>query len=380
MKKNFDIINSEYTCPTYCVSLDWLEMICQTSLNIFDGEIKNRDTYIKLDNDLILLSKGYGSSHYKNIWQVFLFGEDIATIHSDVRNNMILKEGSLKIQFQNHILYQNWLETWQKIQKSLSLKIISKTRIDIALDTDNTYHKLMNDYLLNSAYCYNNFKVIMLGKADISCGRYSKKNHCFDSFRIGSASSEKQISIYNKSKEILERSHKEYIIHKWQSSNLDINNSWRFEMRLKSGVLNRLKHITIEQFSDENFLLSLIKSESQKFFEFRIDDENKNLTRKISLEIFPKIPQPYYFLKKLKYCNDGAYKAKLAIHNNVRDIIKNNIQNDDVLTARLMNDITIKQYHLSRWYIKKLPYWLEKYRIEQNFTFIKPILQLIENQ
>jgi hypothetical protein len=371
-----DIFNSQNSCPAYSINLDWLELICTTSLPLFDDEIKKAETSISISSYLVLVAKGFGSSHYKNIWDCYLYGENVLTLHSDIRNEMILKKGSVKVQFQNHILYQNWFEVWENISQLMRLKIASYTRVDIALDTDDTYINLMNDVVLNHGN-HNNLKLKMLGKAEISASRFVKKKHRFESFRVGSASSEKQISIYDKSKEILTRSHKEYIIHKWQSNHMDIMKTYRLEMRLKSGVLNRIRNFDISQLNNDINLLTILKSESTKFFHFRIDNEDKNISRKQDVDVYPKIEPTLTITKKIKYCKDGAYKAKLSIHNIVKDIIKNDINTEDVLMARCMNELTIKQYHLRRWYIAKLPHWIEKYKKQ---TFLKHTTKLIKNQ
>jgi hypothetical protein len=322
-----------------------------------------------LTDSLALEYLNGGTPHFLYSYKVIADGEPVANLHTHSRNEKIIKAGRVKLEMLNHTLYSgNWLQLKNEILTALKASENRiPSRIDISIDGANHIPDFLNRWTRNQR------KIIKMGKA-----RFDKK--LIDAagnarnFRVGTG--EKIISIYNKTKEIKNRSHKEYIWKTWERVGLDVSKDiWRVEMRLKSAVLARIKKFEPAALNDAMYLLSLFKTETDGYFEFR-RLKNKNVTSGIKIDLFGFEALHIPVLEKLPRARvDGAYKAKMGIHNTVRNLLLGRYAETTEHLNHIAEEVAI--YDLQRWYDDHISTWIMDYNLGKAQTEIIDLLQTI---
>lgn len=384
---NFTSENASNALPySVSVNLDWLHFQAECGL---PEPVEGQNIYW-MNNDIALEYQNSGTPVYKHKYKIIRAGEPAGTIMTHSRNLKMIKGNRVKIEIDNHVLYSSeWLNIVNEICYVLKATPTVYGRIDIAVDGCNHIPLFLNKFLFQQkkqqkhidmasglvSRPYNN-RVEMKGRADIKPQLYNKHTGHFDYFRIGSAS--KKLVVYNKTKE-LERSHKEYIRQTWEKCGVDTTvDTYRCELRLDSQALATIKDFDINKLIDPYYLLQIFKTQIKNFFEFVKMQNDSNVTRAKEIDLFQFKKLKVTLLDKIpRAIVYGAYKAKMAIHNAAKNILLNFYPKDRIIHAfnHIKNEIDL--YDLQRYYLKRLPQWIESYQpFNEKSSNKKKLLQL----
>lgn len=350
------------------VTLDWL----QFSIGILLPEPPPEQTVFIMEKDIVLELKPMGTGTYKYGYTVFQHAEPVANLFTHGRNDKIIKPGTGKLEILNHVLYSTWSNVISDLVLVLRLESVIITRLDIAIDGANYMHQFLNAYTfqekkrgfaaLRTLGKYDQAgRVKMLGKARFDELLLNRKTGMFDTFHIGS--SKKAIKVYNKSREIEQKSGKNYIKDAWRRAGMNAADTvYRVELQLKNDAIKTIVDLRIERLSDPNYLLSIFKTQTKKFFEF-VKMKDSNVTRGTIIDLFQfeKLKTP--LLEKIpRAIVRGAYKARLAIHGAFAAVRTGKINTEEKIHAALqhISDLT-DLFNLREWYERKKPDWLELY-------------------
>ena len=358
------------------VCLDWLSLmvIC------FIQEPEQGEVMRHINDDIILEYCGHGTPIFKHSYKIYVGGEFVANIHTHGKTEKIIKPDICKLEIANHVLYANWIDTYNDILTGLKIQSVQNvSRLDIAIDGANNVPKLLNLYAKQTA---SRQYVKMIGKANFDAKRLDKTTMLYNNFKVGSSG--KQISVYCKSRE-LEHSHKEYIRETWRRAGMDTEaEQWRTELRLGSQAIKEIKGIKksgvgedgqplediflpgieIENLISPHYLLQLFRTQINNFFEFVKVETDSNISRSKKIDLFQFRKLSVTLLDKLpRAIVRGAYKAKMSIHNAIMCVLLNCYQGKEAVIDAL-NHVgdNIQLYNLERFYAKKLPEWIENYQ------------------
>lgn len=354
---NFTGEKAEDTLPA-CISinLDWFH---------YSGEclqpepVENQDIYWVSDT-MALEYKRQGTPNYKHSYTVILEGEPVANLHTHARDNKKMKVNRAKVELMNHVLYTTeWLNIYDQINEHVCVIPDTPGRMDIALDGVNHLNQFLNCYFKQGQH---NQTIHKLGKAKGHPGVMGA-SMLFEYFRIGSA--QKVISVYNKTKEIDQKSNKQYIRQVWESCGLDMKtDNFRCELRLKGEAIKEIKDFDVRKLTNPVYLLEIFKTQIENFFEFIILQGDKNVSRCKKIDLFNFKNMRITALDKVKRTvQRGCYKAKLAIHNGIANILLHHTRGTEKIAAA-MNHIQdqLEIYQLHRFYETKLPDWIATYK------------------
>lgn len=244
----------------YTISVDYLK------LYLLGGKFEDRDNiYFKRNQ--------YSSRHYRFIETVYFFDQVIGTLEHTPFSSVLKSESSL-LKIENRFLYSTELNyLLQSFFKTTGARFQNISRLDIAIDSNeflNQYHpqQLITDYLQG--------KVERNGRGVFTVMGAEKNVKDYTYLRFGSRSSDVTVILYNKSLEMREVKHKDYIYQKWLQSGLDVSRDvWRLEFSLKSKAKyfvntssGEIQTLTLDCIFDNVFLKELAMGLSKRYFRF----------------------------------------------------------------------------------------------------------------
>lgn len=344
----------------FTLALDWLDIMCEGELPESSDEAKMHD----LGGDVVLEWRGGGTAMMKTSYTVWVAGEKFGTLGAHPRTlEKGLKARSVTLHIENALLYTDyWHSDLQHVLDVTGLLVQNVTRCDIALDGLNYIWKFLNDYQRQTA---ENKAVHHKGRARFNAGVLDRTTMEYQSFKIGSGSSEKQISVYNKTLE-LEKSNKTYIRQYWLNNGIDADDDecpiFRVELRLRGKAIKEIKDFDLQKLTDYGYLFDMFKTGCHNYFEFTLTRGHKNVTRQQPIDLIPfdklgakllaKVPRPL---------SDGRYKAKMSVHLVVKDVVMGILPEVMVPHALGTADQHVRSYDLQRWLSRALPRWLKHY-------------------
>jgi hypothetical protein len=228
---------------------------------------------------------GYGTKHYQHKYRVYLPGEKdpFALLFTAPRNTKILAPDFSQIKVENHQLYRaGWTVKLAAVFDALRLTLHNLTRLDIAIDGTG---------FLKQIERFERGEIESIGKVQTADYKTAQRDRT--GYAWGKRSSEKMLTIYDKSAE-LKRTNKRYISDTWTTNNLNggqLSNIERLELRLKGAALKRLvipetgEAIQYERLEDAGYMAGIMQSSFTRWFEFVLPDEQKNVSRKERVQI-----------------------------------------------------------------------------------------------
>lgn len=287
----------------YAISCDWLQLYLQRT-STFNPECENLFGYHFAD-------VGHGSKVFKKIYNVIEpTGELIGNISLDPYSSKI-PASSVIFKAENNLLYQqDYIERIFHFIAATGLKYRGITRIDIAYDSNELYGGLKHETLINKyrkneylkiganeyfMHCKAGYhlSVDKKGKKKLTDKAPSKKSkntqeqqeeaqpiqnlteHKVNSVTWGSRSSDVQVQLYDKSKELREVKMKHYIVDTWKEAGIDTERPvYRIEIR----IVNEGKHITNLK-TGEKFNLSMNDLVTQELLEQLFHDYTRKVFR-----------------------------------------------------------------------------------------------------
>lgn len=341
---------------TITVSLDWLQVMAYCWIGEPDQDVL---TY-KITDEIGLRYLKRGTPIFKHSYEVVLWGEPVAYLHTHCRDGKITGAGVVKLEIQNHVLYADWYDTYNTIMQALDAKLKNISRFDISIDGCNWIPLFLNAYMKQLP---GDKTIELKGKVEPGTGKLHKKTMLFRHFKFGMGECPKQLRVYEKVQE-LEKSNKVYIREMWERAGIHSSEVWRCELRMKSEAIKTVKHLKIDKLTDPKYLLSVFRTQVKNFFEFVevTTDTNISRAKAIDLLCFDQLFIPT--LQKVKRALvDGRYKAKLAIHNAVKDLLNGRIEKETDVDAALQHiSSNMSIYNLARYFMNKVDEWIEKYQ------------------
>lgn len=349
----------------YSIAVDWLEVFCQSeSLYglIMSEELDDKEAeyMIRIDEKYELVYQGHGTKLYEYLFFLRIDKIDFAIIQAIPRKCVgKMTDFAVSIRVLNHELYQVGFSTkLSAMLYDLRINMLNITRVDVAIDNANH----ISDFLLKYIRQDNdNQHIIYAGKFDISFMKM-RGFQSFEAIHIGSAKSDRAVSIYNKAAEI-KRSNKDYIYKFWQSNlhSFDEEKVIRVEVRLKSKELGKVKNIELNDLENESILKELFVIGSRGMFDFRLND-NPNISRCTKLNMLNVTLSSGKLIHMTeKYIPNDIYKAKISIHIIYKLRCSSKISRWEHSYLQELCDFFINKYNLSRWYVKKKEKWREIY-------------------
>jgi len=341
------------------INVDWLALMTECGLQ---APAPENQKPIWVNDSIVLEYQGKGTPVFNYSWKVYQDGEPVAYVHTHSKNKKIIKENTAKMEIFNQVLYSSELkQVIDNVMTACKMTVIKNiSRLDISIDGANHIPVFLNQYVKHRQN--GGERIHRNGKAHFSPRIFDEKTASYKSFKIGS--SRKSIVVYNKTQE-LEISHKEYIRQAWDRAGLDLTSDvWRTEMRLSSEALKEVEGgFNLEQINNPLYLLTFFRTQAKNFFEFVDMRGQTNVTYGTVIDLlqFEKLKIP--LLQKIpRAITDGAYKAKMAIHNGIKQIYQNVHRVKTSIDAVLTNVAdNIDIYNLERWYTRKLPQWELQY-------------------
>jgi len=375
------------------VSLDWLSfMVC-----CFLPEPATGDGVATswLLNDVVgIMYLQKGTPMFCHSYQLFYFGEPVAYLHTHSRNKTIIKEGLAKLEIMNQVLYStSWSEVLDEVMKATQCtRINNVSGLHIAIDNVNHIKDFLNLYvrqgrehkskeLKTLGKWDKSQRVKMKGKARLDCKVFDRKTGQFQNFKIGNG--HKYITVYDKTSE-LKKSHKEYIWDAWKQSGVvgDKDHAkwgartkemvtageqeqqvFRCELRMSSQAIKQIKNFDLKRLSNPQYLLSLFKTQIENFFQFVVIENDTNISRARIVDLFQFELMRVPLLAKIpRAVVQGAYKAKMAIHNAYMGLMKGLYRGDEAANAAVIHiKENLQIYNLDRWFLEKEPEWINLY-------------------
>ena len=213
---------------------------------------------------------------YSKMHKVYYQGQEVANLFSIPHQNLFVQPYEVRIKIANALLYQEWYPILRKLCKAMDLTFSGFGRIDIACDGYNFSEPIRQ---MLTGNCYK------VGRADwqptfCGSGRDVKQ------WRIGSRSSDRHVTGYNKYKEIDQHSKKYYIFEHWKANGMEpTEDVERLEVRMRGKTVKSLwdpgatlSIESIQAFCNVDFLCSVVKTMLHHLYDFR-DDSDENVKR-----------------------------------------------------------------------------------------------------
>ena len=236
-------------------------------------------------------------------------------------------------------------------------------KVDIAIDCIN--HNLIQfiDKWQNSKYIRCKGRKKQLSTTQLNENK---------TYYMGSNKADKQIRIYNKSKE-LELSHKDYIKDFYYLNGLDylLNTVERLELSLKGDLV---RNIDLYSLNNPDYLASVIQTEFKNYFEFesnylRNGKRVKKDINLISLEGFKTELLPKYNHTPTRSLRPFKMEIKRLYINHLNELeigINNNGYNAASMTFYLPLKRICTLHNLTQWYNSKKDEWEKEFNRKQS--------------
>lgn len=382
------------------VVIDWLSVLFKTKeYKIPEPPVEMTEFSHVVDDRITLQFYGKGTEHYKYIWHVLFLGEHLATMLTHTRNAKFVRDGVVKVDFKNHLLYSSQLwPFYNDLVHTLDLQYKNVSRVDIALDGLNYLVDFMNFYVKQTA---ENKVVELKGHPRFNSKVLDRKTMKYQNFQVGAPGSKKVITIYNKSLDIV-ITRKEYIQEFWKQNGIlkqmlpieqlakalagvtdkihieGFENIYRFEIRLKGEAISQIEKFNIGMLQTTSGLISIVKLMINNFFE-AVWITDINISR---CENIPLIPFDQFEIVPLRKValleRDDLYKTKLSINKNVKQLFTGHLSPDNASVFEMLI-FDIQQFRLQKWFTDKYSQeWKNKYsKLNADIEHVKAVNELI---
>lgn len=327
------------------ISIDWLQIYADVSL------LKYPDEYEAKILD-------YGTKNFEILEEVYLQGSLFCSVQRKPRSE-IIKSHTAVIKFENSLLYFADAETIiATFLRECEIHLLSITRIDLAVDFKKFKNGLLPQSLIKG---FMKEKFLKNGR-----GKYtligSQKNVLDVSYlRFGTKSSDVNVYLYNKSLEMKEKVYKPYIAERWkQLEGSPLQDVWRLEFSLTAKATTfideqtgEIQTITLNTFSNTKQQKEIISALEKRYFEFKVNDGQKNKTRMKRLLLLD-LEQTTFTNRYLPAGSDIYKRDKILMKNlytldkEHRDIPDYLIEAKTDLIDFMTQNQTLKEYYDSK--------------------------------
>ena len=237
-----------------------------------------------------------GTKHFRAKYHVFLKNEPkpFATIITYPRKGGILPDYLSQIKVENRELYtEGWTVRLIQLLSALRVEVNNVSRLDIAIDSNCTGADPFLGLYYTSPFIglFKRWKsglVENVGRATYN--QEHAKGREATGFDWGKESSSKHLTAYVKS-DTLEKDGKSYIKDFWRLNGVPDGRVERLELKLKADAMKRkvnpddaLVGVNIRDLDKSEYLAGIMKVHLKGWFEFVIDQPDKNKTRRDNYE------------------------------------------------------------------------------------------------
>lgn len=334
----------------YTVVVDKLRMLCSGKIPILESmmEIVPLDKHII--NEQIILQRNYTLLHpgFLHGFNILLNNKILGYLsYGNTGEYRYTVKDTSQLTIENHILYQSgWLQDLQLVLETLGLHFYKYSFMEIAvdgLDLIGRFTKLNYD------------KRLQRKRHVLVRPLHDSRQQTNISYIIGSAKSEKHLTLYNKTEELKE-SNKQYISEFWNRNGLsDLEgNIHRCEVRLKAKALKSFSG-DLMHLDDPAYLASYFKSAVGGYLEFFDKKQTKKRHFLINWSKFNEVKLTKNKLTH-KAFKINRYKSML------RYLFEEYVVTNDELYLTTFASITI-QYKLFNWVRKVISRWIREFRL-----------------
>lgn len=278
-------------------SVDWLELYCDF-------------THFFATSTYKITPRAYGTKFFEDFAEVEFNSMPLCTIAYNPRSAIIrTKTGILKVS--NRLLYsQNGLFQVSRFLTECSIQVLSVSRVDIACDFQRFANGMpVRDFIsriMRGEY-------VLKGRKEITANGAAGGMFQPQYIRWGARSSDIQVYLYNKSKELREVKDKFYIRQAWKEAGLsEPDDVWRVEFSLRGRVAKSLvtldgysEAITLDNLSDTEFVRALASALSERYFTIQAPTADTNKSR---WPVVPVMEFEYQFIKLVIKQNEFSSK------------------------------------------------------------------------
>ena len=242
-------------------------------------------------NGFTFKKQKYNSQHYANIYFVYLHELKVAVLENRPHSS-VLDHRSALLKIENRLLYDTYLFDYiDLLITALNAKITNISRLDIALDFINFYNNLPPKSLINK---FLRGDYVRNGRGKFTVIGNQQNVAEVEYLRFGSKTSDINVYLYNKTKEMSDVAHKQYIADRHaQLDNKNNADVWRLEISLKSQALQYVDKFTGEIFKInlktlrcQASIVEIFNSLILKHFEFKYAGKDKNKSRLKTVKLF----------------------------------------------------------------------------------------------
>lgn len=246
-KNEIDMIDRS---QKYTITTDWFSAILQSEINLVAYEAPLEE-YIYDSGNIVFRKMRYSAPMFNFGYEIIFKGKMFGKAHVSPKKNGVLKENNVQFELENNVQYEiGWLDDVKYFFNAMRWHVRNTSRLDIALDGKG-FFKMWN--------MYQEQKVHRVGGAQSQVfGKCSGGKEILEGFDIGARSSDKWITVYNKSREI-ESSNKDYIKKFWERSGMDGENIERMELKLRNDALKEI-NFDWKRMDDFEYLASIFRT------------------------------------------------------------------------------------------------------------------------
>lgn len=278
----------------HLVSIDWLSIYCDCSA-------------MAPCQDYIFDKEPYGTQEFKDMYTIYLYGEEIAILTCNPRSS-VMKPGTGMLKILNPILYQQGLpEIVYDLLYSCNIQFLNISRLDLCADFNHfegypQMQQFFQDFLTIKLWKIGaaKYKVCANKATEFDCDYFKliglqSSQHTYQYLRFGSKVSKVSAYLYNKTQEFRDVKRKNYIAEAWKANEIDEKQEvWRLEFSLKGDGIKFLNQET-KQWQSKNLEMvfdpiqrtQLYNALYLKYWDFRVNDGQKRKDRMKHAALLP---------------------------------------------------------------------------------------------
>lgn len=343
------------------IILDWLQIHYRAEIPTFKDK-----NYFQLNKDCFIKYTYSGSKNFLNVDELFINGVRVATIQHNPRSS-VNNDNTIILKFENELFYSKSIAYYMDyINNILQWENRGVTRMDIAADTiKQAPYEFTKKYYHLTGLKTSTYKTKIVGKAK----PYINNGTIY----LGSKSSDKQIKIYNKSKE-LETNNKRHIKAYYKRNGIDYksNEVIRFELSISG---KKGKNIDLSKIEDTNYLTDILKKECKGFFEFRKEVTRAGKKKIIDVTPIKFKPEFSTTYNKLQVTNNTTLNSIFTAKRTIKSLYMENkekLNSYNLNIDSVLNEL-IRKNDLQEWFNSKKPYYDKEAESKTSYELINKL-------
>lgn len=269
------------------ISIDWLSLYMKGAAPMGNSEFTSFKTELETAN-------------FTEVWEIYeeRTGEKFGMLQRCPRSK-ILPHDAVIFKLENRVLYTNdWGYKLNSFLIQYNYQVQSISRIDLCADFNEFENGLScQDFIYNIV----TRKYLKMGKCKAQLMLDLGKMRYEDGIRFGSRDNDLCYYLYNKTKEMKEKTYKPYIMKLWEDSGLDISRPvWRLEFSMKTTSIRAIVvqtgemfRIDIETAKQKPVIDAIYQALLNRYFDFRINDGQKKKNRMAKVCLFGHVWNGY---------------------------------------------------------------------------------------